>query len=176
MDFEPYFKVHNLVSVHTKSVILGQMINLNMVFHMVMSVYRLVKILKLAPVPWWISERLIEVRKNMRQVEKRQAKKAEETKGYGDYNWKELYKSVNLKKLKVAELNKYIFRHNLWRRKTSKSEKLNLLSAHISKGFWERILTLSAAETAATEDSDTQSEDDDVSVSEDSKSEDELLL
>ena len=55
----------------------------------------------------------IEVRKNMRQVEKRQAKKDEETKGYGDYNWKELYKSVNLKKLKVAELNKYIFRHNL---------------------------------------------------------------
>ena len=45
----------------------------------------------------------------------------------------------------------------------SKSEKLNLLSAHISKGLCERILTLSAAETAlATEDSDTQSEDDDV--------------
>ena len=51
MDFEPYFKVHNLVSVHAKSVILGQMTNLNMVFHMVVSVYRLVKILKLAPVP-----------------------------------------------------------------------------------------------------------------------------
>ena len=34
-------------------------INLNMVFHMVVSVYRLVKILKLAPIPWWISERLI---------------------------------------------------------------------------------------------------------------------
>ena len=60
MDFEPYFKVHNLVSVHPKSVILGQMTNLNMVFHIVVSVYRLVKILKLAPVPWWISERLIE--------------------------------------------------------------------------------------------------------------------
>ena len=59
MDFEPYFKVHNLVSVHPKSVILGQITNLNMVFHMVVSVYRLVKILKLAPVPWWISERLI---------------------------------------------------------------------------------------------------------------------
>ena len=59
MDFEPYFKVHNLVSVHPKSVILGQMTNRNMVFHMVVSVYRLVKILKLAPVPWWISERLI---------------------------------------------------------------------------------------------------------------------
>ena len=45
----------------------------------------------------------------------------------------------------------------------SKSEKLNLLSAHIRKGLCERILTLSAAETAlATEDSDTQSEDDDV--------------
>ena len=26
MDFEPYFKVHNLVSVHPKSIILGQMI------------------------------------------------------------------------------------------------------------------------------------------------------
>ena len=59
MDFEPYFKVHNLVSVHPKSVILGQMTNLNMVFHMLVSVYRLVKILKFAPVPWWISERLI---------------------------------------------------------------------------------------------------------------------
>ena len=44
MDFEPYFKVHNLVSVYPKSVILGQMANLNMVFHMVVSVYRLVKI------------------------------------------------------------------------------------------------------------------------------------
>ena len=51
MDFEPYFKVHNLVSVHLKSVILGQMTNLSMVFYMVVSVYRLVKILKLAPVP-----------------------------------------------------------------------------------------------------------------------------
>ena len=118
----------------------------------------------------------IEVRKNMRQEEKRQAKRDEETKGYGGYNWEELYKSGNLKKLKVAELNKYIFRHNLSRRKMSKSEKLNLLSAHISKGLCERILTLSAAETAAMEDSDTQSEDDDASVSEDSESEDELLL
>ena len=35
MDVEPYFKVHNLVSVHPKSIILGQMTNLNMVFHLV---------------------------------------------------------------------------------------------------------------------------------------------
>ena len=91
----------------------------------------------------------------MRQEEKRQGKKDKETKGYGDYNWEELYKSGNLKK--VAELNKYIFRHNLSRRKMSESEKLNLLSAHIGKGLCERILTLSAAETIATEDSDTQS-------------------
>ena len=41
---EPYFKVNNLVSVHPKSIILGQMTNLNMAFHVVMSVYRLVKI------------------------------------------------------------------------------------------------------------------------------------
>ena len=44
MDFEPYFKVHNLVSVHPKSIILGQMINLDMIFHVVVSVYRLVKL------------------------------------------------------------------------------------------------------------------------------------
>ena len=44
MDFEPYFKVDNLVSVHPKSIVLGQMTNLNMIFHVVMSVYRLVKI------------------------------------------------------------------------------------------------------------------------------------
>ena len=43
-DFEPYFKVHNLVSVHHKSIILGQMTNLNMIFHVVVSVYRLVEI------------------------------------------------------------------------------------------------------------------------------------
>ena len=42
MDFEPYFKVHNSVSVYRKSIILDQMTNLNMVFHV--SVYRLVKI------------------------------------------------------------------------------------------------------------------------------------
>ena len=44
MEFEPYFKVHNLVSVHPKSIILGQMTNLNMISHVVVSVYRLVKI------------------------------------------------------------------------------------------------------------------------------------
>ena len=44
MGFEPYLKVHNLVSVHPKDIILGQMINLNMIFHVVVSVYRLVKI------------------------------------------------------------------------------------------------------------------------------------
>ena len=44
MDFEPYFKVHNLVSVHPKSVILAQMTNLNMIFHVVVSIYRLVEI------------------------------------------------------------------------------------------------------------------------------------
>ena len=44
MDFEPYFKVHNLVSVHPKSIILGQTINFSMIFHVMVSVYRLVKI------------------------------------------------------------------------------------------------------------------------------------
>ena len=44
VDFEPYFKVHNLVSIRPKSIILGQMINLDMIFHVVLSVYRLVKI------------------------------------------------------------------------------------------------------------------------------------
>ena len=44
MDFEPYSKVHNLVSVYPKGIILGQMTNLNMIFHVVVSVYRLVKI------------------------------------------------------------------------------------------------------------------------------------
>ena len=43
IDFKPYFKVHNLVSVHPKSIIRGQMINLNMIFHVVVSVYWLVK-------------------------------------------------------------------------------------------------------------------------------------
>ena len=44
IDLDPYLKVHNLVSVHPKSIILGQMTNLNMIVHAVVSVYRLVKI------------------------------------------------------------------------------------------------------------------------------------
>ena len=44
MDFEPCFKVYNLVSIRPKSMQLGQMTNLNMIFHMVGSVYRLVTI------------------------------------------------------------------------------------------------------------------------------------
>ena len=44
MDFDPYLKVHNLVSVHPKNIILGQMTNLNMIVHVVVSVYQLVKI------------------------------------------------------------------------------------------------------------------------------------
>ena len=39
-DFEPCFKVHNLVFVHPNSIILGQMINLDMIFHVVVSFYR----------------------------------------------------------------------------------------------------------------------------------------
>ena len=44
MDFEPNLNVHNLISIYPKSIILGQMTNLNMIFHVVVSVYRLVKI------------------------------------------------------------------------------------------------------------------------------------
>ena len=44
MDFEPYFKIHSLVSVHPKSIILDQMTNLNMIFYVMLSVYRFVKI------------------------------------------------------------------------------------------------------------------------------------
>ena len=57
MDFEPCFKVHNLVhnlvSVHPKSIILSQMTNLDMIFHVVVSVYRLN--LPQFPVKFWNS-------------------------------------------------------------------------------------------------------------------------
>ena len=48
MDFETCFKVYNImVSVHAKSIKLGQMTTLNeaiVIFHAVVSVYRLVQI------------------------------------------------------------------------------------------------------------------------------------
>ena len=44
MDFELCFKVYKLVSIRLKSMKLGQMTNLNVIFHMVGSVYRLVTI------------------------------------------------------------------------------------------------------------------------------------
>ena len=45
MDFEPCLKVRSLISVQHKSIKLGQMIHLNVIFHVVGSNYRLVKIL-----------------------------------------------------------------------------------------------------------------------------------
>ena len=48
MDFEPCFKVYNLVSIRPKSMKLGQMTNLNVIFYMVQFIgYNS----KLAPVP-----------------------------------------------------------------------------------------------------------------------------
>ncbi len=44
MDFELHFKVHNFVSVHSESIKLGQMTNLTVIFHVVVSDYRLLKI------------------------------------------------------------------------------------------------------------------------------------
>ena len=44
MDFEPCFEVYNLVSIRPQSMKLGQMTTLNVIFHMVGSVYRLVTI------------------------------------------------------------------------------------------------------------------------------------
>ena len=43
-DFEPYFKVHNLVNVHSKNIKLGQITNLNIIFYVMVLDYRLVKI------------------------------------------------------------------------------------------------------------------------------------
>ena len=51
MDFEAYFKVHSLVSVHPKSIILGQMTNLKVIFYVVVSAYQFVKILKVVQFP-----------------------------------------------------------------------------------------------------------------------------
>ena len=44
MDFEPNFKVYNLTSIYPKSIKLGQMTNLDMIVHVMVSVYRLVTI------------------------------------------------------------------------------------------------------------------------------------
>ena len=51
MDFEPYFKVHNLVNVHPKNIKLVQMTNINMIFYVMVSDYRLVKIWNSPQVP-----------------------------------------------------------------------------------------------------------------------------
>ena len=44
MDFELYFKIHNLVSVHPRSIILGQMTKLNLIFYVLVSVNQFFKI------------------------------------------------------------------------------------------------------------------------------------
>ena len=44
MDFEPCFKVLNLVVLQLNSAKLGQISNLNIIFYMVVSIYKLDKI------------------------------------------------------------------------------------------------------------------------------------
>ncbi len=44
MDFDPCFKVHNFVSVQPKHIKLGQINNLTVIFHVVVSDYRLLTI------------------------------------------------------------------------------------------------------------------------------------
>ena len=44
VDFKLCFQVHNLVSVQSKSIKLEQMANLNVIFHVMVSIYRLVQI------------------------------------------------------------------------------------------------------------------------------------
>ena len=41
MDLEPSFKVHNLVVIQLNNTKLGQMTNLDMIFYMVVSIYKL---------------------------------------------------------------------------------------------------------------------------------------
>ena len=51
MDFEPYFKVDNLVYVNPKNIKLGKLTNLNMIFYVMVSDYRLLKIWNSPQVP-----------------------------------------------------------------------------------------------------------------------------
>ena len=69
MDFEPCFEVHNLVSVHPKSVKLGQITSLNAIFYVLVSVYRFVKIWNSLPVLCAISEWPIKAGVNMNRCE-----------------------------------------------------------------------------------------------------------
>ena len=56
MDLEPCFKVHNLVVIQLNNTKLGQMTNLNMIFYMVVSIYKLDQICNLPQSPWlWSS-------------------------------------------------------------------------------------------------------------------------
>ena len=51
MDLEPCFKFHNLVVNQLKNTKLGQMTNLNMIFYMVVSIYKLDQIYNLPQSP-----------------------------------------------------------------------------------------------------------------------------
>ena len=51
MKFESCFKVYNSVSIRPKNMKLGQMINLNVLFHRMGSVLSIANNSKLAPVP-----------------------------------------------------------------------------------------------------------------------------
>ena len=68
MDFELNFKVHNFIYIYPKSIKLGQMTNLNIIFRVVVSFYRLVKIWNSPQFPAEFRNGLLHQQKHARKL------------------------------------------------------------------------------------------------------------
>ena len=84
----------------------------------------------------------LQLQQSKRQNSKEQAKQSKERKCYTDYNWLELHRSGNLRKLYSSELDKYLI-HTKMQNKTclSKKDKISWVEAHIDQQLFKDLNT-----------------------------------
>lgn len=76
--------------------------------------------------------RQLELKRQKREESRRKIRNEERRKTYADYDWENMYRSGQLKKLKVPTLDLYIKHHRLnCRQGLLKSEKIDVITAHI---------------------------------------------
>ena len=84
-------------------------------------------------------------------------------KAYSDYDWTDLYRSGNLKKLVSYELNKYLQHHKM---KTKcalpRAAKLEWVEAHIGKKLFDGLVDSSSEDDSAESNEEVDNDDDEL--------------
>lgn len=95
----------------------------------------------------------LQLKKQKREESRKRAQNEERMKTYEDYNWGQLYRDGQLKKLKLSTLELYIEKNKLnCRRGMIKQDKVDVITAHIVRHIVRNANT-------ENDESDTEDED-----------------